>query len=178
MALNEQSQGLPFWRFIDPTEMDKAAWAMQEWIEQDLGWGILNPRVWDEVGVGASKIYDFLTRYMFLASLWHEVVTPEFESQSKFKAEMIKRWNMNVSYLNDYFQALFELRDMGRIPDTIYMPFNYVPQEIIDTLPEKFLNISEAASPILNKFLIAAVIAAIGYGAITVAAPKMLRRGG
>lgn len=160
----EQSPGIPFWRYIDPTEFDKAAASIVDQINQyHTGIDLLNPKLWLCIGPFGSPVAEFLKGYIQIASERKEAVSPE--NLNSFQLELLNRFDIKPYCSDEYFRALMDLYNAGQIPDVIFKPWGYVPEEPIESLikASEYAGSYIGTKGIANKIIIAGALVAGAY---------------
>lgn len=116
----ETAPGIPFWRWIDPTDFDFALENMRVRIKDKYS----TSEAWDLLGMFASPLKRWLTLYIELASKYKEPYTP-----GRAHTWMLRFMDHGYTavQLQKYFEVFYQLAMEKQISRNIYEPYTYVP---------------------------------------------------
>lgn len=158
LGIDQQDQGIPFYRFINPTDLDKVVKKMVEVINDNHSFDLVNPSLWALVGLGGDTVAAFMKRYILVARQLRKTLTQS--TRAIYEAELNTRYGYNDKALDEYLDAYLQVLSAGLVPDSIARPWNY--------------NESSIQSDIL-KTLIPLVLGAVAvYGVATVGLPVLI----
>lgn len=165
LGIDEQQPALPFIRLFSPTDIQETAWKMAKIIADRHSWDWINPTMWRIVGLESGNVIDFLRRYILVARTWQTPLTPDTAPQ--FKQYFIQQYDYRADDLEELFNAFFQVRDAGMMPDTIFAPWGYVPSTVAEDIGEA------VTKNIWPKLLILSVLGLAAYGFATKGAPAI-----
>jgi hypothetical protein len=133
LGADETKPGAPFWRLINPTEVDKVAVEMARLIKSYYpGWDFFNPNLWRklgaDVGLQGNPLQQFLQGYIQIAREYRR----SFSDHDKewWIDIMGERFDFRRDDLEDYFRAMQDMIRAGTMSETILKPYTYEPTEL------------------------------------------------
>lgn len=126
---DQQEGGALFIRLISPTDRDKAQEAMRVELRQRLPLG----QEFKYIGLFAGPLKQFLSDYIDVGHALKLTYSPL--NKERFYTAMKQKGDYDNEALDIYFDAFYTLRKQGKIPDSIYKPYTYVPDD--STVGEK-----------------------------------------
>lgn len=118
----ETAPGLPFWRWVDPTDFDFALENMRVRIRDKYSVS----EAWDLLGMFAGPLKRWLTLYIELASKFEEPYTP---GKAHTWLMRFKDYGYTAVQLQAYFDVLYQLHLENQVSRNIYEPYTYVPSK-------------------------------------------------
>lgn len=149
MGSVETAPGLPFWRWIDPTDFDFALENMRVRIKEKYS----TSEAYNLLGLFAAPLKRWLTLYIELATKLKEPYTP-----GKAHTWMIRfmEYGYTAVQLKEYFEVFYQLVQEKQIPKNIYEPYTYVPENT--GLIASFFNWTKATTGLITLALAAGII--------------------
>lgn len=159
MGRDEQESGALFVRLFSPTDLDKASEAIRKDLKDKLSFV-------DEfkyLGLFGGPVTDFLKNYIDTSHRLRLAYSTLNKNQIYSAMQTI--YGYDAEALNIYFGALSKLWDQGKIPEAIYVPFTYAPDD--STIPE-------VASKYLVKSLIIGGVAYLLIKTVIFSGPELI----
>jgi hypothetical protein len=156
LVSNEQQQGLPFVRFLFPSDADRVAQAMTQIIRDRYKLDWINPAAWGAVGIGGDAVFTFLRRLMLYQRSTKTVV--DEANRFQYESYMSTKYGYSQKLSEQYFDAYLEVVNAGLVPNSILKPWTYTP-----------------SSPIVQWVVIGLSAVAV-YAAVSKGVPAMLKK--
>jgi len=168
LGISEQEPALPFVRLVSPTDIQEVGWKMGGIIADKHTWDWLNPAMWRIVGFESGNVIKFLKQYILIARQWQISLTPENKEQ--FKEYFVAQYEYRPDDLDELFDAFFQVRDAGLMPDTIYAPWTYESTTLAQDIGKAA---GEAVKSVFPKALLFGVLGIAAYAFFSRGIPKM-----
>lgn len=168
MLYGEQDRGLPFIRYVNPTELDKARDAMEKLLRLKYpGIDIANLHLWKMIGWDGGPIEEFLNQYMQWAR--KNQTSLNQVNRNFFVDEMIaNKIYSDRAIVNEYIDVFLQAYNTKQVSDTIYQPWMYEEKELGSVIGTEI-------GKQFNKVLVAAIVALAVYGIATSFIPQIAR---
>lgn len=168
MLYGEQERGLPFIRFINPTELDKARDSMELLLRLKYpGLDIANIHLWKMIGWDGGPIEEFINQYMHWSKTNRSTLT-QINRNSFVDAMMASGIYGDRKIVDEYVDIFLSAQKAGDISDTIYTPYEYEETEPIE-------KIGKEVGKELNRLFLFGVLAIAGYGLMTTFIPQITK---
>jgi hypothetical protein len=161
---------MPFGRLIAPTLIESTAAEMSR-IIRDANPGIdeLNPRMWNTLGGGNSRVVEFLQRLIQLERERQQSYGPA--AKAGFIAVLSTQYpeyggSKGGPRLGNYLYALDRMLAAHTVPEEILRPWTYEPQTIAQ-------DVAGAASKAVGKLGLWIVLGIFAYGLATTLLPQL-----
>lgn len=121
LGKDEQAEGVPLLRFLNPTDFDVAYEAMRLYIKDNQGF----IDEYKYLGLFGGPLKEFIKRYIE-ASYEFNSSYSSYQKDTWYNY-FASRWNYSFDELGIYFGALIATDDMGKIPRSIFSAYTYKP---------------------------------------------------
>jgi len=171
LGRDEQRPEMLFLRLVSPSELQQAAWAMNDLIRRAYIWDFVNSKVWSLIGWDMdSKTTPWL----------REMVSAGQKSKKTLTSDN-KAWMVSISntlghdnwHSTEYVKYYLKAKAGGQVSRNIWEPFSYVEEAsgpVADAARASAQVLSDSAKTLIVP--IVAIVAA--YGLVTVAMPKLV----
>jgi len=164
MGRDETQPGALFYRLVNPTDFDTVVEAMRVRIKNEFTWDLINPTLWGLVGFNGGPIKQWLTRYIIVADKFKMPYTPV--QWEKWKTEFMREYGYDEESLKVYFKTFSQLADGGKVPSTVYRPFEYEPTSdpgIIEGVKDLVKGAAEEGQKVATKGVVMLGVAGVSY---------------
>lgn len=154
LGADETKPTVPFYRVINPTEVEKVAMEIARLIKSYYaGWDFFNIDLWRKLGfdpqAGNGPVVQFLQDYIQISRESRKHLTEE--NKQWWIDAVVSRSKIRADDAADYIRAMLDMIRAGTMPEIILHPYDYVPTEIGD-------DIASVSGKVFPKVLLAAAV--------------------